>query len=287
MRYIKFKPYNAHTLASLINKTLHFSTVFDFNDLNEYRLFFNSSYLKDDQRQLLIKKLDEKIYDTSFRQKIWQFAQEMCSKEGIQSINNWLKGKNNLDNIERTTLEMFASCLAYSTVGIFSVSALDVFDNKTAPLMFAHYASNLVGLGLVYEIPENKNIHSVHYCLTGGAGTGCHWEKFLEWEKGEFQSMEDRFLLKHPAWKYEQESRVFGKPGTHQAKDQGIQLKACIYTPRLGPDAETTLNTLNEQIYQGNLKLFKVYMPIYETGAFSHQKKEFNKAFLESEIGLD
>lgn len=50
MFYIKFKPYNAHTLASLINKTLHFSTVFDFNDLNEYRLSFTSTYLNNDQR---------------------------------------------------------------------------------------------------------------------------------------------------------------------------------------------------------------------------------------------
>lgn len=61
MLYIKFKPYNAHTLASLINKTLHFSTVFDFNDLNEYRLFFCLCNLNNDQRQLLITKLDEKI----------------------------------------------------------------------------------------------------------------------------------------------------------------------------------------------------------------------------------
>lgn len=85
--------------------------------------------------------------------------------------------------------------------------------------------------------------------------------------------MTDRFLLKHPAWKYENESRVFGKPGIYQAEDHDIQLKACIYTSRLGPDAETTLNKLNEQIYQGNLKLFKVYMPIHKTGAFYHQEE--------------
>jgi hypothetical protein len=287
MLYIKFKPYNEHTLASLINKTLHFSTVFDFNDLNEYRLFFTSSFLNDDQRQLLITKLNEKIYDTSFRQKTWQFAQEMCSEGGIQSIDNWLKGKNNLNEIASTTLEMFASCLAYSTVGIFSVAALDIFDDKTAPLMFAHYASNLAGLGLVYEIPENKNIYSVRYCLERGKHTGVHWEEFLKWEKGEFQCMKNRFLLKHPAWEYEKEWRVFGKPGTHHAEDHDIQLKACIYTSRLGRDAETTLNKLNEQIYQGNLKLFKVYMPIHKTGAFYHQEEALHKAFLESEIQRD
>lgn len=35
--YVKFVPYNEKTLAGLINKTVKFSTVYEFNDFNELR----------------------------------------------------------------------------------------------------------------------------------------------------------------------------------------------------------------------------------------------------------
>ena len=37
--FVKFVPWNERTLSNLINKTIRFSTVFDFNEFNEFRCF--------------------------------------------------------------------------------------------------------------------------------------------------------------------------------------------------------------------------------------------------------
>lgn len=80
--FVKFVPYNERTITHLVNKTVKFSTVFEFNDLNEYR-YLSTPYRaeqcdQDKQTKKLMAKIKKnhmfhlsiKIYSN------WQWKQE-------------------------------------------------------------------------------------------------------------------------------------------------------------------------------------------------------------------
>lgn len=118
--------------------------------------------------------------------------------------------------------------LAYINVGIFCVSKLEVFNDDSAQLMFAHYGDNLKGLALIYEI--NTNLAPISYdhkikILTGSKN------RIFEYLNGIYTDIED-FRLKSYKWEYEKEERLFGKPAIYSANEKGIELKGVLYTPR-------------------------------------------------------
>ena len=46
--FVKFVPFNQNTISSLINQTIRFSTVYDFNDFNEFNFYCYDNLLKNE-----------------------------------------------------------------------------------------------------------------------------------------------------------------------------------------------------------------------------------------------
>ena len=69
---------------------------------------------------------------------------------------NFLKG-------DEYFVDWLARTFAFSSVGIFCLSSWEVFEDDSAQLMFAHYASNNEGLALVYESNDTEKVLPVKY----------------------------------------------------------------------------------------------------------------------------
>lgn len=276
--FVKFVGWNENTISSLINKTIKFSTVYDFNDFNEYRYRYTgvsdsiSSETHDIlereileseklEREKLTKAFTSEIANPSFLNNLQTLSAEQCTKKYKTKIAKLIKegNANQLLDPKENCLCLLQENLAYSSVGIFCVSDIDVFADDSAQLMFAHYAENLKGIALIYEIESTKNtFKEITYEseLTRSAGSV---NRHIYWYEGNYQNIDD-FLYKSIKWEYEMESRIFGTPGITQAKkhnEHNISLKAILYTPRFSGEEET-LRNINKNIYNETLIIERI-----------------------------
>lgn len=292
--FVKFVPYNERTLSALTNKTIKFSTVYDFNDFNE--LQFIAGAHTADLTEEFKKQIEEKLNDHDFRINLFQKAYDSGKYERLI-----LKGfKERLDLYPKEGLKIFKQKdtryqnayysliqenMAFLSVGIFCLSNLKVFCDDSAQLMFAHYGQNLKGLALIYEAtPETKYFHRVEYgeeelneCPACGkpllssqlnksssqrkpASVGEVGRLFTKWLREDYTDIGD-FTKKSSKWFYEQEHRAFAEPSIHNAEERGFKLKGILYTPRFSQNDIETLNHLNIKIYQKTLKIIEELYP--------------------------
>jgi hypothetical protein len=67
------------------------------------------------------------------------------------------------------------------------------------------------------------------------------------------------FLHKSDCWKYENESRIFDKPGIISCEQLDIELKAILYTTRFFYEESDVLEEINKKFYGKNLNIEKIY----------------------------
>jgi hypothetical protein len=243
---VKFVPYNENTLSTIINKTIRFSTVYEFNDFNEFAYYGTDC---NGHEKTFWEIFEEKFNDNDFRCRLLKNASE-AGHYNAEYINNF---KNRLsthikDNSTLSLKEDYPFIIEntlYSSIGIFCVSSLDVFCDDSAQLMFAHYGGRLKGLALIYEI--NRSLGRVEYDKDRVSG-GC---PFI-WLKGDYSDMQN-FLKKSKKWEYEKEWRIFNTPGNQKAEDYEITLRAILYTVRFSNNNIITLNNINEIFYKKDL----------------------------------
>ena len=77
----------------------------------------------------------------------------------------------------------------------------------------------------------------------------------------------DNFLKKSVKWQYENEIRLFNKPGIKSGRECGINLKGILYTSRFAGDEET-LASINDNLYNNQLIIEKIY-PSYSSHYFN------------------
>lgn len=253
--FVKFVPWNEKTLSALINKTIKFSTVYEFNDFNEYRYLgtLNGDDSPYEKEALELLKVEcEKV---CFLNNLKTLSRERCSEEYKRKITDLIKEGRQKDLLDLEEKRFLQENLAYSSVGIFCVSDIDVFTDDSSQLMFAHYAQNLRGLALIYEISDKSKIRKINYTNApkGSSGT----QHLINWHNGNYEEIDD-FLYKSENWNYETEMRLFDRPGITQAENHSIILRAILYTSRF-PDNEETLHKINNNIYDNNLIIEKIH----------------------------
>lgn len=266
--FVKFVPWNEKTIANLINRAVKFSTVFEFNDFNEYRYIAGVN----SQNNEIIKILESEIRKIDFINALVQSVRERCSEEFRDKIIECLKkGENSkLLNPSIGCLPLLEENLAYANVGIFCISSIAVFDDDSAQLMFAHYAQNLRGIALIYKI-EIDRAKAIEYKTGTKFSEGISW-RVINWYNADYSDVKD-FLSKSEKWKYENEYRMFLKPGIKSDVECGVELKAILYTPRFDGN-ENTLSNINKGFYNGSLLVDRVYQSSekYEFLIGNHEK---------------
>lgn len=250
--FVKFVPFNANTMASLINKTVKFSTVYEFNDFNELH-YIGDGF--DVNQKLYNSIIENKITECNFvfellrSLKVRSFSEEYLLNLENAILNYPIDKKFiDLDHIAK-----ILEHIAFSSVGVFCVSGINIFDNDSAQLMFAHYAENLKGLALIYEI-DSSELKKINYAKpedpqkppSGGMRIRVH-----QWLDGNYEDIKD-FLHKSNKWEYENEFRMFAKPDIHSIEKNNIKLKAIFYTPRFTKENLVTLENINTHIYKDN-----------------------------------
>lgn len=264
---VKFLPYSQSVISGLINKTVKFSSAYEFNDFNELHIighlqgispeFDLASYITDFQFLSVFHKYYSRHEDTdSFVDKILSSVKILDQKSLIGD-----------ESYRRVLVEW----VSYYLVGIMSLSDLAVFDDDSAALMYAHYSRNATGVALVYEIAQdNLQPQQVQYTpshqpsgevLPTRYYTENLHEKLPQWEKNNFSEMED-FLRKSEKWSYEKEWRIFGNPGVTEASSVGLTLKSILYTSRFNVDEIDALKKINHHFYNGEILLQKIHTSI-------------------------
>ncbi len=262
---------NVNTISGLVNKKLKFSTVFEFNDFNE--LHYISSAVDESK---LKSALNERV-------QAGLSTNDICN-ELIASgkyLNNfiderlrpWLNsGRLNNNSTPEKCRPPLEEYLAYSSVGIFCISDIDVFKDKVvnpnddslkyrgdaAQLMFAHYADNLRGICLVYEAQNGADLMKVEYEQGIKISAG-ETNRIFRWVREDYARIDmDDFLNKSDYWKYEKEYRIFKQPGFYSYNEAKLELVAILHTPRIGKHHIETLNNINENFYGGQLLIQEI-----------------------------
>ena len=244
--FVKFVPWNENTFLSLKYKTIKFSTVYELNDYNEFNYIASSAIkvyninreniqqvVKDlfsdySGRYRLLKNLSMARYTSKF---VEDFKRE------FQNFEQFLKKFNDsLDQNGLSWIRCLIENIAYSSVGIFSCSNINIFNTEWAQLLYAYYADSFKGLVLLYqqeEESEEKQAKPITYktsltCFQNEIGA-------LAWAQNHFEKM-DSFNQKLDIWRHEQELRIFGSPGIRKASDFGVDLKTVFYTQRIQDD---------------------------------------------------
>lgn len=267
--FVKFTKYNDTTLSKLINKSVKFSTVYEFNDFNE--LHFISAFRGVDPNDLKVHQKDD--------QEILNFINEY-----LQNPENRIKLHNHMCNsgiycreFLSTHKEVFCNSpefdlcentglirisyenIAFSVVGILCLSSIEIFNDDSAQLMFAHYADNLKGIALIYHHTGSTKLTPINYKKLLRKERPAYASNIvLKWCKGDYKEM-DNFLSKSNKWSYENEHRMFSQPGIKSASDVGLELKGIFYTPRFDPNALETLRKINTKFYDDELFLREIY----------------------------
>lgn len=255
---VKFVPLNENTIYSLINKKIRFSTVYDFNDLNELNKIILAKSLR-------IKCAISKLLDFDTKNELIEKIQQ--SHIGSQYLDELLK-KIKTGTLSDINLATVAEHIGYLKTGIFCLSDILVFESDSAQVMFAHYADNLKGLALIYSCAKN-NCKKVHYSCNDPENCNTeyceHTLKALDDDDVQqylHGKLSEAFLYKSKAWEYEKEYRLFNTPGAVEAKSVGIELKGIFYTQRLNSygrqDKIHTIKKINEKFYEDKLFIKKI-----------------------------
>ncbi|MCC7006580.1 MAG: DUF2971 domain-containing protein [Ottowia sp.] len=271
-------------MSSLIQKTIKFSTVFEFNDFNEVRYrppLFDSartknSFFLQELAPKLRAILQTKIHNHSFRSNLLQLTTEHYRKEHYDEVIDLLNCGSYKELLADPYLELLCKNLAFSSVGIFCISKIDVFKDDSAALMFAHYADNLSGLALIYEIDETSRIKKIKYDghieQSGGP-----INRVINWHNSIYEDIEmEDFLCKSKKWEYEQEYRLFSsaQEKIKSAQEWGITLKAILHTPRFSDNQIATLKQINQSIYHQKLFIQEIFMSTIGKNRFEFEVHE-------------
>lgn len=257
--FIKFVQFNDRTIQTIINKTVKFSTVYEFNDLNEQSVIVGSPHVF----PAAIAELKEYLSDTNKRENVISKIKEnvLCNDENIpkrnqisqyiQTIASALRNPT-WDDFEDIYWATVIEHISYIETGIFCLSGAEVFKDDAAQLMFAHYAENLQGLALVYILDGKPKPMEVTYEGRLSSSPGDKgYSKLIEGKYFDF------FCCKSRNWKYENEYRFFSTPGLQTASSIGLTLKGIFYADRFDSDAKAPklkmLRSINEKYYENQL----------------------------------
>lgn len=276
--FVRFVKFNINILSSIINKTVKFSTVYEFNDFNE--LGFISGFMGvsengpeflQNQDKKIISKLNEYLQNPVKRIQLYQNAYNsgLYSREYLDDYKRDLCNASNFDiNNFVKLIPFFYENIAFSEVGILCLSDLKIFYDDSAQLMFAHYADNLKGVALIYKHSNPKASPSrVKYYpkdfeeseirkKNGIFLKRCSSHRqdiILSWMDGDYTKDIHTFLVKSDKWSYEKEYRLFDRPGIKPASEVGLELVGIFYTPRFSQDSIKVLNNLNDCHYNGGV----------------------------------
>ncbi|MGR3174408.1 MAG: hypothetical protein ACUZ8N_07385 [Candidatus Scalindua sp.] len=272
--FVKFVQFNDRTIQTIINKTVKFSTVYEFNDLNEQNVILSLP----NEFPTAIAELKEYLSDANKRENVISKIKEnvLCNDENmpkrnqisqyLQTIASALRNPT-WDDFEDIYWTTVIEHISYIETGIFCLSGAGVFKDDAAQLMFAHYAENLQGLALVYILDVNtESPTAIEY---KGRQIACIGENdFIKLIKGKYSRL---FHYKSKNWKYENEYRFFSTPGLQTVSSVGLTLKGIFYTVRFDKEAETPnlnmLRSINEKYYKKQLFIERLEK--------SHQKEKF------------
>lgn len=83
--FVKFVPFNGRTIQTIINKTVKFSTVYEFNDLNEQNVIVSPPH----GFPAVIAELEEYISDANKRENVIRKIKEniLCNDENDPKCN--------------------------------------------------------------------------------------------------------------------------------------------------------------------------------------------------------
>lgn len=132
--------------------------------------------------------------------------------------------ENELKYIRNELITLYEEATAYTSVGIFCMSNMSVFEDDAAQLMFAHYAKNSAGLALIYQYRKKPSQALPIDYANFPQLKGREPNRLVRWLDGEFYyslwpGMDmGEFLYKSPWWGYEKEYRIFDKPGIYPTK---------------------------------------------------------------------
>ncbi len=269
--FIKFVQFNDRTIQTIINKTVKFSTVYEFNDLNEQNVIVSPPHVF----PAAIAELKKYLSDANKRENVISKIKEnvLCNDENIPKRNQIIQYLQTIASVLRnpaSTWDDFEDIywatviehISYIETGIFCLSGVEVFKDDAAQLMFAHYAENLQGLALLYTLDVNTELPTaVEY---KGRQIECMDENdYIELIKGKYFGF---FSYKSKNWKYENEYRFFSTPGLQTTSSIGLTLRGIFYTERFDKEAETPnlnmLRSINEKYYENHLfieRLIKSY----------------------------
>ncbi len=233
---VKFKKFDERVISSLVNKQVYFSTVHKLNDFGEFRFLSPQldKRVSDQDKCLVNEKLQDPFFITDLIQGLYRNA-KTC-REYIEALKVRIK----MGKIKDSDFAPIIEHIAFSSVGIFCASKIDIFDNKPCQLMFAHYADANKGIGLIYE---SKNFHDVEYNTNLSSSSYGFDGRHHKWIDGQYENMDD-FVIKDEIWQYENEVRLFNKPGLHFLDEVGLELKRIVYTPLFETRHLSTLNNM-------------------------------------------
>ncbi|MEE9451942.1 MAG: hypothetical protein V3V61_04200 [Gammaproteobacteria bacterium] len=258
---VKFVKYDHKTIESVINKTIRFSTVYEFNDFNERHIHLKQpiecteklkSHLENpNNREALIKRLDEDKmpFETIIRHR--------------ENMTNALRNGTwkNEDEWKRYS-NLVVSNLACLKMGIFCASSIKVFDTNNSKLMVAHYADNLKGLAMIYKYNGDCLLKKVKY----GNDRKAH-DQVDDLIEGKNL---DAFSRKFKAWKYEKEYRIFSNPGLSNIEKHGLELKEIFYTDDFDKEESmpklTQIIKINDNSYEGKLFIARLITVFEDKG---------------------
>jgi hypothetical protein len=258
--FVKFVQFNDRTIQTIINQTIKFSTVYEFNDLNEQSVIVSPPH----ERHTLIAELKEYLSNANKRENVIGKIKEnvLCNDENVpkrnqirqylQTIASALRNPT-WDDCEDIYWATVIEHISYIETGIFCLSGVEVFKDDAAQLMFAHYANNLQGVALVYILDVNATLPE-KIIYDRRSPVGLLDDECVELIRGESVYF---FCSKSKNWKYENEYRFFSTPGLQTASSIGLTLKGVFYTDRFDNEAGAPklklLRSINEKYYENPL----------------------------------
>jgi hypothetical protein len=267
--FVKFSKFNVGTIAGLINKTVKFSTAYEWNDPNELNLGIGrnlSGCVEDSKyRDDFLKFITKVMQDPDRLVKLKQVR--LLGLPGT-TYDNWKK------IIEGNTPEVIfeqhekiipdlVDIVHLSSVKMFCVSSATVFDDDSAQIMFSHYADNWQGIACIYEITSAdlgyvKYQHQLPVLINEIDST----------MRGKVDK--NFFRTKSCQWRYEKEYRIIRTDNVFKEDSSvdangcipmdkcGITLKAILYTPNLADTNKEILKQINDKFYDNTIELKEV-----------------------------
>jgi hypothetical protein len=285
MYYAKFRPYNKNTLSILINKTIKFSTVFEFNDFNELSYDAWGHY-----EESFIGKLKETLKNPTFRVDLlkeenlrWirnSYPEGEAPQDAYNYFKRMVKTYSSGMEFDKRFLKILEQSIAFLCTGIFCVSDIDVFSNYAAHLMFAHYADNYKGLCLIYKDrneqdtiyrnPASASLIQVRYnnefesigCVSDDI-LKCFEDTYENDSVGKILNKHSEivpFMQKYTPWEYEKEFRFLcSKPQIVLAEEYSFFLTAILHTSSYNKEEIKILKKINEEFYDGKVRIQEIY----------------------------